>query len=330
MNNFAFRVQLYCLGFIVCVVFFCTHAVFGQDGQEFVESLQVKYSQIGSVVMHAQDAHTDTVFVYAVAEDGAYSHRQYDKEMYGRIYREHRDVEGEWDSIPAHFVYYDGDLKMISAASFDPAGMYDDVRLSKPLILGEKLPVLMCVWPVIGTLIERGTFEPNELGSKTLKIKDVLARIVFDQDGLIREVVWGEDGDKAVLVGRWVYSGYGEGDDPLLPTRMVQTYKRPADQNGQHAINTEAHFALKFDRDPGHVAEALQFVDSNGEYARRDFKTSNVYDSDGTLLYNQDEMAEEYLAAFGKGKPKRNRWILLSVLGVVVVGSVWVLRKRVA
>jgi len=329
MGYLVLRFQLYFLSIILCGMSFCSHAALGQDSQEFIESLQTKYSQFGGVVMHARDAHTDTVFVYAVVKDGAYSYRQYDKEMYGRIYREHRDVEGEWDSIPAHFVYYDGDLKMISAAPFDPAGMYDDVSLSKPLILGEKLPVLMCVWPVIGALIERGIFEPNELGSWTLKFKDVRARIVFDQEGLIREVVWGEDGDKTVLVGRWVYSGYGEGGDPLLPTKMVQTY-RSANQDAKHAINSEAHFRLKFDRNPDRVIEALRFVDTGGEYARRDFKTHDVFGPDGEFLYNQDEMAEEYLAALGKGNPKRTRWVLLVVLGLGVIGSVWALRKRAA
>ncbi len=294
-----------------------------------VEEIRKQYDSFGGLVLRAQSGHAESYSVYAVSETGAFSYRQYDRELFARIYREHRDAAAEWDEIPANFVYYDGGLSMLASASFDPAGMYDDIKLSAPLRLGEKIQVLSSVWPVVSSLMDRGTFELNEYNSWTLLVEDVNARVVFDERGAIREVVWGENGDKTALVGRWVYSGYGEGRFLNLPTNMVQSYKS-ADQSAENAVNSESHFNLEFDLDPVQVEKLLQFVDPAGEYSRRDYKTQNVYDSAGTLLYNEEKMTAEYLKALGKGNPKRNRWILLSVLGVAVVGSVWGLRRRVA
>lgn len=287
-----------------------------------VDELQGLYAEFGGVQLHAVDRDRDIFIVNTVGKNGEFLYKKFDKDSYQSTYRGHRDAEVEWTRTPANFVYYDGQFEMLSSAPSDPASMYDHVVLDFPLPIGEKIQVLSCVWPVLDKLIDRGVLEKNEFNSWDLVLDDVMARIRFDGQGFVREIVWGMNSDEENPVGRWVYSGYST--DSLLPSTMTQTFQL-ANRKPQHS-----HFSLSFDRPGEQPVELLAFLDEDGEYTRRDLKTKNVYDSDGALLYNEDEMAAEYLEALGKGNPKRTRWILLTVLGAGVVGSVWALRKRAA
>ena len=307
------------------------HTSIALDGSVSKESIGEKYAGINILTMTATAQEGTNRFVYTVRSDGAFSYVQFNKDMYSNIYREHRDVSEEWDMYPAYYSYYDGGKSVLVSATFDPTGMYETTRLDNPLDIGQAIQTKGCVWPILPALIEEGEFVAQEDGGLMLLVESLSTSIYFDDRNLVREVVWRDVGSRDGAVGRWKFSGYSESPNTIFPTQMIHTYGVEFEnQSSSGSIKSHIHQNLEFDRDQNRAEKRLQFVPPAGEHYRKDSRASDVFDSDGTLLYNQDEMAAEYFAALGKGKPKRNRWVLLSVLGVVVVGSVWVLRKRVA
>ena len=308
---------------IVILSFVCARSV----GDIPAESLQELYSDLDGLVMTATMDGGDGRIVYAVHEDGAFSYEQYSKSLYFQYYEGHRDVESEWETHPAHFNYYDGEYILLSSAPFDPAGMYEQVKLKKPIVPGSKVQQLGCLWPLLPGLIQRGVFETDASGKHVLRVEELSLQVIFNNRGFVQQVVWTSGDGKTI--GRWKYSGYSNDPNQILPTEMT-FWIGPIAEDGLETDRGHVHSLLVFDQDPVRIEDQLLFSDEHKVFYRIDVDTKDVFDPEGEFAYNEDEMAAEYLAALGKGNPKRTRWVLLSVLGVVVVGSVWGLRRRIA
>jgi hypothetical protein len=298
-------------------------------GSDISERVLELYAGLEIASVTAVSTNNDGRIVSTVSRDGSYSYVQYNKEQYQNIYREHRDVETEWENYPAFFSYYDGNLGVVKSAAFDPSEMYETLNLKERFALGSPIQVKACLWPLLPDLFKEGVVGRGSNGLNQLRVDSIATTLIFDDDGLLREVVWGDTSSVNGYVGRWKFSEYSEVDGYPLPGKLIQTMAYETDGVLEEGAR-HAHSTLNFDLDAARNVKRLLFVDETGSRSRLDAETSDVFDTDGNFIYNQDEMAAEYLAALGKGNPKRNRWIMLSVLGVVVVGSVWGLRKRVA
>jgi hypothetical protein len=288
------------------------------------EKLLSFYKDFDELAMIASDEDVNK-FRYAVRSDGSYSYLHFNKARFSAIYTTHRDL-AEWELYPTHLNYYDGNLQLLSSAGGDPSGMIEEITLDQQIDVGYPIQVKACMWPLVEKLVQLGDFVPNDTGGAELVLEDRNTSISFDSYGRILKVVWWQDDSKSPNYLLWEYDGYSESDLLELPSSMKQT-TIVAGQDGV-AVPQHAHLDLKFITNPVDISRLIEFTDDNSNYRTKDWSSGDVYEVDGTFLYNEKEMADEYLAAINNSGPKQTRYFLLAGIGLLAIGSVWMLKSK--
>jgi len=301
---------------------------FAQDTESVAEQIRSLYEPIGSLGFVAKSTDAERKLVIAASADGQFSFVQYDKQMFSNMYSSDRevDIEQEWKVVPAHFNYYDGKLDMISSAPFDSARMVIENKLDKPMPVGMALQVKHCIWPVMPALLDQGELLiQNE--QFVLSVEQLDLRVYMNSKYQIIKVNWGESQNPENPLASFRFSNFEDADNPLLPTKMARIfgYSQPSSDQGELV---HEHYALQFVQNQDEVAKLLAFIDDAGEYVKQDAATSNVYDADGNLLYNEKEMEKEYLAAISNNGPSQIRYVLLISVALLAFGSAWILRSK--
>jgi len=294
-----------------------------RDTESIAEQIRSLYEPFGSLAFVAESTGEERRLVVATSADGRFSFVQYDKRMFSNMYKSDRDIEQEWKTVPAHFNYYDGKLDVISSAPFDSARMFIENKLDKPMPIGMALQVKHCVWPVIPALLDQGelTVQNEQI---VLSVEQLDLRVYLNSKYQIVKVAWRET--KSPMAS-FRFSNFENPKNPLLPTKMARAFgdSKPSSDDGELA---HEHYTLQFVQDQDEVAKLLAFIDDSGEYVKQDAATSNVYDADGKLLYNEKEMEKEYLAAINNNGPSQIRYILLISVALLTLGSAWLIKSK--
>lgn len=291
------------------------------------DQIQYLYSSYASLGMVAESTDAEREIIVAVISDGQFSFVQYDKQMFSNMYSStSRDIDKEWEVVPAHFNYYDGMLRMISSAPFDSARMFIERKIEDPMPLGSAIQSQHCIWPVLPALLDQGELSTGD-DQIVLHVKHLELHVYMNSSYQITKVNLGESQSPLAPRVSFGYSGFENSGDPLLPSTMTRAFGHV--QSGlKDSELVHERYSLQFVRDQDQVAKMVAFTNDSGKLVRKDAATDNVYDVDGALLYNEKEMADEYLAAIKDSGPGQWRTILLIGVGCLAIGSAVVLKMK--
>lgn len=290
-----------------------------------LEELKLYYQPIAELAMVATTEDKSNRFEYAVRRDGSFSYLHFSKDRFDSIYGVNRDIS-DWVKYPTHMNFYDGQYMFKSSASFDPAGMIEERVFEHPFEIGQPIQVKACLWPFLNKLLESGEIVIG-INEVELVIDHLSLTVLFDRYGRIKQVTWWRE-NKNSPIYTWLYDGYTDLSADALPAKMIQT-TYSLNKDGK-CVSQHVHMNLLFIHDPETIAKMLVFVDDSSNYRKKDVATDNVYDPEGNLLYNEKEMADEYLAAIKNSGPSQWRLILLVGVGCLAIGSAVILKLKKA
>jgi hypothetical protein len=281
------------------------------------QPIPLRYEQTESILLTATDTERDAIDVHAVQQDGAFMVHQYD-----RLLHSESPEAAQWNEIPIHFVYFDGQRTIYSAYSPMPWSMYERTIGEEDVALGDSIHLRPCIWPLLSGLIQKGDWEPSEQGGFRLVLDHLSLRIGIDRFGRILNTHYQTD----TVAQTWLHSGYDSKGEQRFPTKMKRTLS-VADKNGRSLLDETDHYLLSIVENPSDISEYLSFDKIARRSNRIDQRSRDVFSPEGELLYNQDEIQSAYLRSVGLSNPIHTRNILFIIIGVLAASSI-VLWKR--
>lgn len=270
------------------------------------------------MILIASNEDEDERIEVAVQSDGSFAFLQFSDDLMKRQYQG-QTLIAEDLAHPAHFNYYDGQRTMISAAPFASLKMYESHTLPKPLAPGESIQSKWCIWPLLDTLSHDWSMTEQTDEITVAQISSVNLTLTFDTSDRLTEILWAPPAHaKAAISASWVYSDFQPVAQYTLPARLEYTLKS-TDAQGDPYLDQANTYTLTYDLDPEQIQTALTFSGAD-TMQRRDSKSGDVINPDGSLAYNEKGLGKYAVPVEGTQQRGRrpNYWFRFALAATAI------------
>lgn len=283
-----------------------------------------------ALIVIAEDKTSGERIEVAVKSDGSYAFIQFSDALMRQQYQG-RSLTAEDYAHPAHFNYYDGQRTLISAAPFDPMGKFVSHTIPKPLNPGDSSQTKWCLWPLLDSLSFDWTITEKSDDATVAKVNAIFMTLTFDNRDRLTEIRWAPPAhDKAAISARWVYSDFQPFAKYTLPTQLEYTLKSTNSEGDLH-LDQANNYTLTYDLDPEHIQAALAFTGADS-MLRRDPKSGDIINPDGSIAYNEKELAKYTVPINPSGQSGRkpNLWFLFALAATAITTTLLILQRKKA